>query len=209
MLTSCFAANYVRWWGDVMGPGRPLRATPVFDGRAVCYPNAATLRDYLSWRQADCHINNQVGRRLPPSRQPPRGHTAALPGVIAQCRHPPFSPGSSCHHPGLLPTPANPQYNTPYWELVKSGVAPAEAQATLAGTDAGFKNELLFTRFGINYNELPAQFRKARRGFSFGREWRTGRLAFGGGAAPGPHRGGRTCAVRVCPAPFSNPLSLV
>jgi tRNA(His) guanylyltransferase len=39
---------------------QPLLYTPVFDGRAVCYPNFAVLRDYLSWRQADTHINNQV-----------------------------------------------------------------------------------------------------------------------------------------------------
>ncbi len=25
----------------------------------MCYPSDASLRDYLSWRQADCHINNQ------------------------------------------------------------------------------------------------------------------------------------------------------
>ena len=25
----------------------------------VCYPSDETLRDYLSWRQADCHINCQ------------------------------------------------------------------------------------------------------------------------------------------------------
>jgi hypothetical protein len=63
VITSCFTANYVRWWGELMGPETPLAATPAFDGRAVCYPNAAVLRDYLSWRQADCHINNQVGGR--------------------------------------------------------------------------------------------------------------------------------------------------
>jgi tRNA(His) guanylyltransferase len=45
---------------------------------------------------------------------------------------------------------------------VKSGATPSEAQRTLAGSDAGFKNELLFSRFGINYNELPEQFRKVR-----------------------------------------------
>jgi tRNA(His) guanylyltransferase len=73
VVTSYFAANYVRWWGDAMGPARPLRATPAFDGRAVCYPSARALRDYLAWRQADCHINNQVcalgaaGRRRPAS----------------------------------------------------------------------------------------------------------------------------------------------
>merc|ERR1712062_941160 len=28
------------------------------DGRAVLYPTVRNMRDYLSWRQADCHINN-------------------------------------------------------------------------------------------------------------------------------------------------------
>jgi tRNA(His) guanylyltransferase len=37
----------------------PLRATPSFDARCVEYPTARTVRDYFSWRQADCHINNQ------------------------------------------------------------------------------------------------------------------------------------------------------
>lgn len=31
---------------------------PVFDGRAACYPTDQSLKDYLSWRQADFHINN-------------------------------------------------------------------------------------------------------------------------------------------------------
>jgi len=64
VITSCFAASYVRWWGDHMGAATPLRTTPVFDGRAVCYPNAQVLRDYLAWRQVDCHINNQVRKGL-------------------------------------------------------------------------------------------------------------------------------------------------
>jgi len=58
------------------------------------------------------------------------------------------------------PSPPHHQYNTPFWELIKSGVSPQDAQAALAGSDAGFKNELLFSRFGINYNDLPAQFKK-------------------------------------------------
>ena len=37
----------------------------MFDGRAVCYPDVATLRDYLAWRQADAHINNQVSHPSP------------------------------------------------------------------------------------------------------------------------------------------------
>jgi tRNA(His) guanylyltransferase len=35
-----------------------LEHLPTFDGRAVVYPTTANLRDYLSWRQVDCHINN-------------------------------------------------------------------------------------------------------------------------------------------------------
>lgn len=39
-------------------PGTPLRYAPSFDGRAVLYPTTLNLRDYLAWRQVDCHINN-------------------------------------------------------------------------------------------------------------------------------------------------------
>ena len=31
---------------------------PMFDARAVCYPDFKNLRDYFAWRQVDCHINN-------------------------------------------------------------------------------------------------------------------------------------------------------
>jgi tRNA(His) guanylyltransferase len=60
LLTSCFTATYVRHWATFF-PDTPLKQTPMFDGRAVCYPDVQTLRDYLSWRQADTHINNQAG----------------------------------------------------------------------------------------------------------------------------------------------------
>lgn len=33
----------------------------------------------------------------------------------------------------------------------------------LQGTQAGFKNELLFSQFGINYNKLPERFKKVGR----------------------------------------------
>lgn len=39
---------------------RPMEMIPSFDARTVLYPNDQSLRDYLSWRQADCHINNLV-----------------------------------------------------------------------------------------------------------------------------------------------------
>ena len=58
-LCSCFSSSYVRGWARHF-PHTPLAATPMFDARAVLYPALRTLRDYLSWRQADTHINNLV-----------------------------------------------------------------------------------------------------------------------------------------------------
>lgn len=109
LVTSCFTGNYVRQWPEVMA-GQELQSTPVFDGRAVLYPSDRHLRDYLSWRQADTHVNNQ--------------------------------------------------YNTCFWKLVHSGRTKQEAQSDLKGTLTQQKNELLYSRFGISYGNLPAQFRK-------------------------------------------------
>ncbi|KAL8656741.1 MAG: hypothetical protein Q9226_002575 [Calogaya cf. arnoldii] len=84
---------------------------PSFDGRVVQYPSFQNIRDYLSWRQADCHINNL--------------------------------------------------YNTAFWALVQKGdMRTTEAEEILKGTVASQKNEILYSRFGINYNDEPEQFKK-------------------------------------------------
>jgi len=59
LLVSCFTGHYVALWPS-QRPGQPLARPPMFDGRAVCYPTDALLRDYLAWRQVDTHINNQA-----------------------------------------------------------------------------------------------------------------------------------------------------
>ena len=59
LLVSCFSAAYVRFWPRHF-PDSELKRTPMFDARAVCYPSDKSMRDYLSWRQVDTHINNQV-----------------------------------------------------------------------------------------------------------------------------------------------------
>lgn len=41
-----------------------------------------------------------------------------------------------------------------------SGESKQDAQVALKGTTSGDKNELLFSRFRINYNEIPQRFRK-------------------------------------------------
>ncbi|XP_027355426.1 tRNA(His) guanylyltransferase 1-like [Abrus precatorius] len=57
-IVSFFTSSYVMRWKDFFAQNE-LKYAPSFDGRAVCYPSIEILRDYLSWRQVDCHINNQ------------------------------------------------------------------------------------------------------------------------------------------------------
>lgn len=56
-VNSLFTAAYVMFWRDFF-PDQRLLYPPTFDGRLVLYPSDENLRDYLSWRQADAHINN-------------------------------------------------------------------------------------------------------------------------------------------------------
>lgn len=110
-IATTFTAEYCMQW-SVYFPDQPLtRPFPTFDGRCVCYPKRKILRDYLSWRQADCHINNL--------------------------------------------------YNTTFWSMVlKGGMSTTEAEQELKGTVSADKNEILFSRFGINYNNEPQVYRK-------------------------------------------------
>ncbi|CAB3989393.1 probable tRNA(His) guanylyltransferase [Paramuricea clavata] len=108
-LASYFASSYVFYWSEYFK--EKLQYPPTFDGRVVLYPTETNLKDYLSWRQADCHINNL--------------------------------------------------YNTCFWKLVKiAGLSPEDAEKRLCGTVSGDKNEILFSEFNINYNNLPEMFRK-------------------------------------------------
>ncbi|GAB6033398.1 hypothetical protein CHUAL_013160 [Chamberlinius hualienensis] len=52
-----FTGNFVFYWSEYF-PTTKLKYSPSFDGRIVCYPTNKDMRNYLSWRQADCHINN-------------------------------------------------------------------------------------------------------------------------------------------------------
>ncbi|CAL8069911.1 unnamed protein product [Calicophoron daubneyi] len=109
-VVSLFASSYVFEWPNFM-PDVKLLYPPAFDSRVVLYPTNQTLRDYLSWRQVDCHINNL--------------------------------------------------YNTCFWKLVQEdNLTTTEAEERLRGTVSSDKNELLFSRFGCNYNNEPELFRK-------------------------------------------------
>ncbi len=56
-VNSLFSSAYVFYWCDYFAYTR-LLYPPSFDSRVIVYPSDTNLRDYLSWRQADVHINN-------------------------------------------------------------------------------------------------------------------------------------------------------
>jgi hypothetical protein len=135
-----------------------LRAAPMFDGRAVLYPDVATLRDYLSWRQVDTHINNQVcpsacflswlgsyacvcvlccmdegGCRLISKGYPASQRTESEVHASLGRDQQTVSVAARCHsqHAYLLSCLVV-QYNTCFWALVQQGgVSKQEAQRAL------------------------------------------------------------------------------
>lgn len=64
-IVSTFTAYYIFHWSTYFSQTPLSPPLPSFDGRAVCYPSVQNLRDYMSWRQADCKsssINGANGR---------------------------------------------------------------------------------------------------------------------------------------------------
>lgn len=107
-FTSAYVFNWYNVFKDV-----ELKFPPSFDARAFCVPLLQNVRDYFSWRQADCHINNL--------------------------------------------------YNTAFWAILKSkdnSISPSLAHKLLKDTNSAGKNELLFSKYKINYNNEPEAFRK-------------------------------------------------
>jgi len=110
-VVSTFTAYYVHLWSNFFPDATLTPPLPSFDGRAVQYPTVQNLRDYMSWRQVDCHINNL--------------------------------------------------YNTTFWALINiGGMVHRAAERELAGTLAKDKNEILFQRFQINYNDEPEIYKR-------------------------------------------------
>ncbi|SCN59214.1 tRNAHis guanylyltransferase, putative [Plasmodium chabaudi adami] len=109
-VVSYFTSSFIFNWNKYF-PNKELVYPPSFDARIIVYPTEDEIKDYFSWRQADCHINTQ--------------------------------------------------YNECFWNLVlKSNYTHEEAYKFLLTTQTKDKNELLFTRFNINYNNLPEIFRR-------------------------------------------------
>lgn len=57
VLCSLFTSSYVYLWKRFK-QNIKLLYPPTFDSRIILYQTSQNVRDYLSWRQIDCHINN-------------------------------------------------------------------------------------------------------------------------------------------------------
>lgn len=60
IFVSYFTSQYVFLWGKFFPPEMALQQKhlPMFDSRCVNYPNLDIIKDYLTWRFVDTHINN-------------------------------------------------------------------------------------------------------------------------------------------------------
>ena len=51
-------------------------------------------------------------------------------------------------------------YNTVFWCLMKKGIKNTDVENRLKDTNSGEKNEILFSEFGINYNNIEPVYRR-------------------------------------------------
>lgn len=140
LIPSVFSASFARNWNHFF-PDTSLTIDQAFDGRVVLYPNSAVLRDYLSWRQVDCHINNLYNSVF-----------HALTGQFV--RHT-LSQKSADEPAVIIKEPL-----AVYCEPDFVPLSPQQATERLNGTVSSDKNEILFKQFGVNYNNELQQFRK-------------------------------------------------
>lgn len=143
-IVSLFTSAYVFYWSQYF-PSKALLHPPSFDGRLVQYPSSKEVRDYFAWRQAD---SESLQRMTKQPRVDDSDHLLMHPMLR--------SSASSLAHINNL-------YNTTFWALVllsRPQLTEAQAHAELKGTVSSQKNEILFSRFGINYEKEEAIFRK-------------------------------------------------
>lgn len=140
LVASTFTSAFVFNW-DKFFPSTKLLYPPTFDSRCVLYPTKEIVYDYFRWRQVDCHINNLYNTTF-----------HALTGeynVVKLCESP--SGDSQSYEVTKLKAYDNSDLKP---------LTPHEAEQRLLKTVSSDKNELLFSTYGVNYNNELEQFRK-------------------------------------------------
>lgn len=59
-VVSLFSSSFTMLWPRYFST-QDLQYAPAFDARVVLYPSDQNLKDYLSWRQADCETRRGGG----------------------------------------------------------------------------------------------------------------------------------------------------
>lgn len=134
LVTSFFTASFIRHWSTYF-TSTPLKSNITFDGRCALYPDLPTLLDYLNWRQADCHINNLYNTTFHALTGEYKKITLDEDGVSYSLN------------------------DIPAYDTVAK-LSTTEAHDKLKGSVSSDKNEILFSTYGVNYNNELPQFRK-------------------------------------------------
>lgn len=213
-FASLFSSSFVFHWTSFFGgkaeavpylghtEALQLKYAPSFDGRVVQYPSFKTIRDYLSWRQADCHVNNlyntafwtlvERGKRHLFKEKLASGTKAC--GVVVKCGKQndmgkyASSNASAGDRKNNGDTISGKEEagtglqgeDEPKRGAQDLGMSTREAEKVLCGTFSKDKNELLY-QHDVNYNDMPQMFRKGSilvRAEILRTQWRT-RLGIG------------------------------
>lgn len=87
LFVSLFTSNYVALWPKFFDQDLHWKHLPFFDSRCVTYPSLRTVKDYLSWRFVDTHINNLYNtvfwRLIQVCGMTPRQAEARLSGTVS------------------------------------------------------------------------------------------------------------------------------
>jgi len=148
VFATYYNSNWDRFFQDSLsGAVTEKKYDAWFDARPKEYPNFKAVIDYFRWRQVDCHINNLYNTTL-----------HAMSGRYV--RYELLSqPDASMSGVESLKTVKR----TPITDWIKDQSkfsSAKEATEQLSKTVSSDKHDIMFLRYGINYNNELEQFKK-------------------------------------------------
>ncbi|SDA02792.1 BZ3500_MvSof-1268-A1-R1_Chr11-1g03159 [Microbotryum saponariae] len=147
LVSSLFTSAYTFLWPQYF-PDSPLELDqlPIFDGRIVQYCTETEVKDYFRWRQVDAHINNLYNTCF---------WTLVQKGSLTTQEA--NSELSVSHHPN---SPLESNFAQQFFDSTLCGRHLFYFFCGEQGTLSSEKQEMLFSRFGMNYNHEEEMFKK-------------------------------------------------
>lgn len=136
IFATYYNSNWDRFFGNpALGEVTPRKYDAWFDAKYFEFPNCNSVIDYFRWRQIDCHINNLYNTTL-----------SALAGRYVKYE---FFEGQMTRKP-----------ITSWVTDPTDFLSTKDATDRLTGTVSADKHDILFKKYGINYNNELEQFKK-------------------------------------------------